>query len=210
MSKKAFTLIELLVVILLIGILFSISVPMFSGITRGTEMNGAVRALSATLSLVRQWSITHKETASVFMETNIFFAFRGDASGTVSGSEIKNGHVNATGKVVRYASGSMQDGTLVYSYIVCKGASDPRIGNQPYTVFDNLSDPVTFDGIRLRVNSIYASGQEVNNVKAIVFKPTGGLEASANYTIEVADIKKPDTVVKTIEINWLTGSVRVK
>ncbi|MDO9541217.1 MAG: hypothetical protein Q7J98_02695 [Kiritimatiellia bacterium] len=60
-SVPSFTLIELLVVIILMAIIIGISAPAFVGMGRGAGMRGAVRSVHSTLSLVRQWAITHKE-----------------------------------------------------------------------------------------------------------------------------------------------------
>jgi prepilin-type N-terminal cleavage/methylation domain-containing protein len=60
-SVSAFTLIELLVVIVLMAIIIAISAPAFVGMGRGAGMRGAVSSVRSTLSLLRQWAITHRE-----------------------------------------------------------------------------------------------------------------------------------------------------
>jgi len=63
--KRAFTLVELLVVIGIMGLLLVIATPMFNGLTRSSGMKGATMQLRTTLSLARQWAITHRETTYV-------------------------------------------------------------------------------------------------------------------------------------------------
>jgi prepilin-type N-terminal cleavage/methylation domain-containing protein len=58
---RGFTLIELLLVMVLMAIIIGISAPAFVGLGRGAGMRGAVRSVHSTLSLLRQWAITHRE-----------------------------------------------------------------------------------------------------------------------------------------------------
>jgi len=69
----AFTLVELLIVIVLMAIIIGISAPAFIGMGRGAGMRGGVRAVCSTLSLLRQWAITHRERVT-------FYYFEGGAS----------------------------------------------------------------------------------------------------------------------------------
>ena len=43
------------------AIIIGISAPAFVGMGRGAGMRGAVRSVHSTLSLLRQWAITHRE-----------------------------------------------------------------------------------------------------------------------------------------------------
>ncbi len=64
--RRGFTLVELLLVILLMAIIIGISSPAWIGMGRGAGMRGSVRAVSSTLSLLRQWAITHKENVTFY------------------------------------------------------------------------------------------------------------------------------------------------
>ena len=68
-----FTLVELLIVIALMAIITGITVPAFVGMGRGAGMRGAVSSVRSTLSLLRQWAITHREEVT-------FHYFDGGAS----------------------------------------------------------------------------------------------------------------------------------
>ena len=62
--RRAFTLIELLMVIAVIAILIGLSSPAFMNMGRGAGLNGATTSVRSTLSLLRQWAITHREEAT--------------------------------------------------------------------------------------------------------------------------------------------------
>ena len=66
-----FTLVELLVVIVLMAIIIGISAPAFIGMGRGAGMRGSVRAVCSTLSLLRQWAITHREEVIFFYREGV-------------------------------------------------------------------------------------------------------------------------------------------
>lgn len=71
-DRRAFTLIELLVVIGIMAVLIAVAVPNLSGLTKGAGLNTAINELRATLSLARQWAITHNEmTYVVFPSVNV-------------------------------------------------------------------------------------------------------------------------------------------
>lgn len=65
-NHHAFTLIELMVVMLIIVILYSISVPAFRNIGRGSALRNSARTVYNSLSLARQWAITHKEEVKFY------------------------------------------------------------------------------------------------------------------------------------------------
>lgn len=63
--RGGFTLVELLVVIGIMGVLLVVATPMFNGMTRSSGMKGATMQLRTTLSLARQWAITHRQLTCV-------------------------------------------------------------------------------------------------------------------------------------------------
>jgi len=63
--KKAFTLIELLVVMVIASVIMAVAIPGFFSISKGMAMRGATRSVKSTVSLARQWAITHRDIVSV-------------------------------------------------------------------------------------------------------------------------------------------------
>lgn len=68
--RGGFTLVELLVVIGIMGVLLVVATPMFNGMTRSAGMKGATMQLRTTLSLARQWAITHRQLTCVVFPVN--------------------------------------------------------------------------------------------------------------------------------------------
>ena len=65
----AFTLAELLVTIAIIGLLLAVTLPAFTGLSRGANTRGAVLQLKTALNQARQWAITHRERTGVLFPT---------------------------------------------------------------------------------------------------------------------------------------------
>jgi prepilin-type N-terminal cleavage/methylation domain-containing protein len=62
---EGFTLMELLVTIGIMAVIITLTLPSFTGLGRGAKKNSAINNLKNTLSLARQWAITHRDTVSV-------------------------------------------------------------------------------------------------------------------------------------------------
>ena len=158
-----------------------------------------------------------KENVGIIVDEHTFFAVSFDQrSSGVSGSDILSGLVNVDGKllgkdIVMNQGQPSETHTTLYGRIKKVGTStyfvtlngDKAAVSGNFTVYNNLSDPVAFDGVILKMKS---NGSEVNGLS---FRTTGGLKDEKDYVIEVSDVKKPDVVVKKITVNWLVGSVRV-
>jgi len=226
MNKKAFTLVELLIVIVIMAIIAGMAAPAFIGIGRGSELNGAVRSLSSTLSLIKQWSITHKESTEIIIETNVFFTLAGeDGTTQVLGSVIIIATNSYGGKLVvdYYGTETFQkpDGTSTpikfYHYYKISGnyliditgcKSNTLINSGTTYEISNktiLSDPVVFNAVKLQLVAL-SSGSSMGN--SLSFVSTGGLKVVSDYRIDCTHLTK-SAVGKTILIRWLTGNVKV-
>ena len=75
---NAFTLIEMLVVIVIVAIMAAIAIPAVTNLVKSSGVNGAAREVSNTLSLARQYAITHRTT------TRVVFPYRGTAGAATS------------------------------------------------------------------------------------------------------------------------------
>ena len=75
-SSSGMTLIELLVVMVVMALIMSVSIPAFTSMGRGSGLRNAVSIVHTSLSLARQWAITHKDEISF----SYFTASGSDAS----------------------------------------------------------------------------------------------------------------------------------
>ena len=63
--QHGFTLVELISVLVILAILLSIALPALTNLSKANAMNAAAREVSNTLSLARQYAITHRTTTRV-------------------------------------------------------------------------------------------------------------------------------------------------
>ncbi|MGD9873071.1 MAG: Tfp pilus assembly protein FimT/FimU [Kiritimatiellia bacterium] len=59
-TKDGFTLMELLVVVAIMAVIMGITIPAFTTMGKGSGMRGAISQLRSTISLSRQWAVTHR------------------------------------------------------------------------------------------------------------------------------------------------------
>jgi len=229
MNKNGFTLIELLVVMVIAAVITAMAAPAFISMGRGSELNGAVRSLRSNLSLIRQWSITHKVSTELIVETNAFFALSGeDGTTSVLGSVIKIATNNYDGKLVAEDAGTQTfykpDGSSIdinyYHYfkisgnylidLTCSKSNILINSGTSYKISNKttLSEPVTFKVIEFKFTALSPVFPANSIGNSLCFVSAGGLKVVSDYRIECANITK-SSVVKTVLVRWLTGSVGV-
>lgn len=206
---RAFTLTELLVVIAIMGIIIMFALPGMRGLGRGTSMSAAVVELRTTISLARQWAITHRQrTYVIFPDDTI-----GVGSPDIAKAYRAYGVFAATNK-----SGSIS------GYYVKDWVSLP-----PGIVFDN--DNTRTQTVFLAANQISIPFPKVSlpvtpkTVCAIGFKPDGSTvtgadgyevfvrEGWANFTTNTWVLDYGVTsngMNRGLEVNGLTGGIRIR
>lgn len=68
--KAGFTLIELMVVVGIMAVMFSLAIPAYQNLTKGSKVTGAMLQLKNTFSLARQHAITRREKTYVVFPPN--------------------------------------------------------------------------------------------------------------------------------------------
>jgi len=71
-TRKGFTVMEMLVVLAVIALLLGVSIPFFSGFTKGTKLKTAAKDVSAVLNTARSLAITHRKNYSVNFDNSSY------------------------------------------------------------------------------------------------------------------------------------------
>jgi general secretion pathway protein H len=119
--KGGFTLLELLVVLFVVGLLFALIPPLFSGAVPGTKLKAAVRDLAVALRLARNQSVTHDVETQVYLnlESPAYAIGRQAPRALPTGVELKvapaarQSALETTRHVVRFFSDGSSSGTLI-------------------------------------------------------------------------------------------------
>lgn len=119
--QRGFTLLELLVVLLIVGLLFALIPPLFSGAVPGTKLKGAVRDVAVALRLARNQSITGDVETRVYLnlESPAFAIGRQAPRALPAGVELKvapaarQSAVETKHHVVRFFPDGSSSGTLL-------------------------------------------------------------------------------------------------
>src|SRR5437016_12609708 len=70
-DKRAFTLIELLTVIVIIGILLGVALPVMTRLSKSSGLQSAIRQVSNSTSLARQFAITHRVQTQLVLSNTL-------------------------------------------------------------------------------------------------------------------------------------------
>jgi len=220
MKTKAFTLIELLVVMVIAAVIMAVALPGFMSMSKGKAMRMATRNIHSTLSLSRQWAITHRENV------------------TVRYGEFFNGlHTEEAGNILVDSgasfAGNLRDHVLynittgVHGTITTNTATTISASGLTWTKYDRYridERPVTLSSYcingenemyiqksePLAADTVFDNGSGVNEFSDLItFTSVGGLNSETNKIIIIADRhNKMETV--TICVQWATGGIAVQ
>ena len=217
-GARGFTLIELLAVVAILGIAFGIAVAALPGMTRGSAMRASTVELRSTLSLARQWAITHREN------TYVVFAdggrYSGDTRTKQAGERAFRGYA-----VYGEKSGFVSDWkflkTGIYFFPEHSGAPN-------YTPYKNPFENAVGRGVLLPFPEA-GDGIHPSEFPAVGFKPGGGVKGTGASTqeiyigegymtsavgrgeVEAGDLEfKPNTAITGFQLSGLTGAVKVR
>jgi hypothetical protein len=170
-----YTLVEVLIVIGIIGTLMYISMPAFEKLLTGTGTDLTARTLTSKLGMARSSAITSRKYVALLMPTPAsglpddycFRAFRmcyvGSTSTYDSGTQV------TTFTFQRWVEGDswefLQIGTVIIHIDNTSGYSATSLAHEQV------------DGVKC--SDIGASYSTINDVKAIIFKPSGKIACNA-------------------------------
>lgn len=204
--RKNFTLVEILVVLGLMAILLFIALPAFEKLAKGSGVSLAARNLTSKLGMARGYAITNREYVAVLMPTTGLpndYLFRGYKLCTVSATPASAGP------------------PVVYTFrrwlpsekweFTPNGTAINHINSQrhePGTDSNVITGTwATFSGEEVsavNLTEIGSTYNSVNNIRAIVFKPTGKMAVTGNRYIAVSESTYSGTgLISTNPKNWL-------
>ena len=222
-GARGFTLIELLAVVAILGIAFGIAVAALPGMTRGSAMRASTVELRSTLSLARQWAITHREN------TYVVFADGGRYSvEKQAGERAFRGYA-----VYGEKSGFVSDWKFLKTgvYFFPERSFFPENRDEDdfnYTTYKNPFENAVGRGVLLPFPEA-GDGIHPSEFPAVGFKPGGGVKGTGASTQEIyigegymksavgrGEVKagdlefKPNTAITGFQLSGLTGAVKVR
>lgn len=204
--RKSFTLVEILVVLGLMAILLFIALPAFEKLAKGSGVSLAARNLTSKIGMARGYAITNREYVAVLMpKTGLTndYPYRGYKLCTV------------------YSTPASAGPPVVYTFkrwlpsekweFTPNGTAINHITSQrhePGTDSNVITGTwATFSGEEVSAVNLTEIGptyNSVNNIRAIVFKPTGKMTVPGNRYIAVSESTYSGTgLISTNPKNWI-------
>lgn len=206
MSRRHyFSIIELLVVMTVMTILLGIMIPALDRLAIGSGVDGAAQAIGSQLRLVRQYAISNRERVALLMPSD-------DHSNETSYGEnimperrwtaYRACIVNRSDEFVDWLPNSewkyLPAGAAIAEISMSNSFSEPPADNAD-----------TIDGIDENDDGSI----DYNNVRAIVFAPTGRLAGSTTLKVHIVEgFPAEDSLVyrntdnyRTLEVDTYTG-----
>ncbi|HCE44839.1 MAG TPA: hypothetical protein DET40_14965 [Lentisphaeria bacterium] len=210
-TRRSFTLVELLVVIAIMGILMFIGLPAFEKLAKGSGVELGSRNLTSKIGQARGYAITKREFVAVLMPT------------AATTPKLPNDYIFKSYKLCVvssiYTAGTPNNFTFK-SWIPSENWSFLQTGNAINDISSTahavgsdsdwataLLDVVNDVSLKEFNNPPTATTYNaVDNVRAIVFKPTGKMVVSGNRHVAVSESTYNGTgatLTNTNKKNWI-------
>ena len=221
--SAGFTLLELLTVMLIMFVLMGMGTVAMRGIVRGTGVSGAINNVKSVLTQARQYAVTRQKRTYVIFdrdgEKNSMTACARYADSAISNPNMvitdmplpwgTNGMSLVSGTVFNLDTG--RSGVITeHNKVPFQGVSVDQI--KANNVSWQTGDEVGFEVAEKR---FLPSGIKFDSIPdgdtyVVIFNPDGTTEKmSGNYLIDLKEMYVAGAVPITIEVNGLTGWVRV-
>jgi len=220
--RAGFTLLELLTVMLIMFVLMGMGTVAMRGIVRGTGISGAINNVKSVLTQARQYAVTRQKRTYVIFDRN------GEknsmtACARYAESAISHGSTVITDTPLPWGTNEMSlvSGTVFNldtgrSGVVTEHNKVPYQGVSVDQIIAGVSwqtgDEVGFEVAEKRFlpSGIKFDSIDDGDTYVVIFNPDGTTEKmSGNYLIDLKEMYVAGAVPITIEVNGLTGWVRV-
>lgn len=217
-AQRNFSLVELIVVISIMGLLLGISAPTFYALMTGKKVDTVARDLASNITYCRQLAVARARHVALLMP--------GPSSSGAPDDKLYRAYRLA---FVNSNSGYSFDSWVEDSKWnwAPKGASimeaDADVGIQDSVDYAKLPDDSNYTEVDAVDLSQLGGGTTIDDVRAIVFSPSGRVRGSglyvtvgeALYSAGIWQISKPQDLPTnkscanqiTLEVNRFTGSV---
>ena len=217
--NAGFTLLELLTVMVIMFVLMGMGTVAMRGLVRGAGISGAVSNVKAVLTQARQYAVTRQQ------RTYVIFSQNGEVNGMAVCAKYAESAVNDPNTVITETplpwetnSMSLVDGVVYNLDSGRSGVIDEhdKIPYQGVTV-DELVCGVSWQrgdevGFEVAEKRFLPSGIQFVSLPApIIFNPDGTTaKMGGKYTVEIEEMYVAGAVKSTLEVDGLTGWVKVR